>query len=129
MSGTFSGPMGVIIIIIAITVIFLTIVNSVELYIRKRKERIPGLERKIHAILFWSGLMVTLSFIEAFWGVFSGIDSIIEAGTGDPKVILGLVADVLRLIIFSLSFFLAFMIVWYILWSRYRKLLRNTVLN
>ena len=123
------GPFAIVNIIIAFSVIFLTIKNAAELYFRKRKERLPGLDIKINAILFWSGLMVTLGFLQAFWGIFCGIDSIIVAGNSDPIVILALIASELRLIIFSLSFFSVFMIVWYVLWSRYRKLLSQNVLT
>ena len=123
------GPLALVNVILAFVVILLVLRSALELFIRKRKEQFPRLRNGIDAILFWSGLMVVLGFLQSFWGFFSGIDSLIASGTGDPKVIMGLIADDMIIIIFSLSFFTVSSIVWFAFRTRYQRLLANCVVG
>ena len=122
------GPFALVNLILAFVVILLVLRSAYELYIHKSKEHFLRLGNGINAILFWSGLMVVLAFLQSFWGAFTGIDSLIQSGTGDPKVILSLIADLLIIIMLSLSFFTVSSIVWFVFRSRYKKLLEKSML-
>ena len=121
------GLFGMVNVIIALAVIILAVKIAIELYIRKRNERLLALENSINAILFWSGLIVVLGFLQSFWGAITVISSVVAANVSDPLVILGGVADLLKNIILSLSFFSIFSIVWFVFRNRYIRLLDKSM--
>ena len=121
------GFLGIVNMIIAFAVIILAIKNAIELFISKRKERLGGLENSINAILFWSGLMVVIGFLSSFWGATSVIISLVQANISDTIVILRAIANLLKLIVLSLSFFTVFAIVWFILRTRYKHLIEKSM--
>ena len=121
------GPFALVNLILGFVVIILALRSAVKLYIRKRQEQFLRLRNGINAILFWSGLMVVLAFLQSFWGAFTGISSIIESGSGDPKITFSLIADLLIIIMFSLPFFTVTSIVWFVFRNRYIQLLEKSM--
>ena len=120
------GPFGLINVVLTLVVIVQAIRCAVELYVRKRKERLQAMGNRINAILFWSGLIVLFGFIGSFTGTSIGLESVIKTGSSDPRIVYGLLIETLQLIIFSLSFFTATFVIWFAFWSRHKKMLVTT---
>jgi len=110
-------------VILTLVVLVQAIRCGVDLYIRKREERLPATGNRINTVLFWSGLIVLLGFVQSFWGASSGLESVIRSGSSDPKLVYALIAELLQVVIYSLSVFTVSVMIWFVFRSRHTKLL------
>ncbi|MCE5249208.1 hypothetical protein LLG96_03210 [bacterium] len=121
------GPFGIINVVLTLVVIVQAIRCAVELYVRKRENRLQTMGSRINAILFWSGLIVLFGFIGSFFGASSGLESVIKTGSSDPQIVYAMIVGLLQFVIYSLTVFTISVIVWFIIRNRYAKLLEATI--
>jgi hypothetical protein len=118
--GMYRYPM----LLIAATVAVLTIRKVIDLWVRKD---LPPyrLERGLHAILFWGAICAVLGILGQTSGIFNALGAIIKATEISPNIVARGFAESFTTTIFGLEVLVVSAIAWFILYTRYRKLMSS----
>ena len=115
--GIFSFPM----IIIAIVILILAVKKAADLFGGGR----PGpvqLEKGLHAILFWGAVEAVLGILGQFTGMYNALGAIGRAREISPQIVAQGFAESISTTMFGLFVLLISGIIWFVLFSRYKKL-------
>lgn len=115
------GPYGLPMIIIAVAIAVLAVKKSVDLFVKKDLPPYK-LQSGLHAILFWGAVSAVFGVLGQFTGIYRALGIIISAKEISPNVIAQGFAESFTTTIFGLEVLLVSAIIWFILFSRYRKL-------
>ena len=121
--GAFMWPL----LLLAITVISLSVKKSLELYGTK-EQNLARLEVGLNAIIFWGGISVIVGFLGSFIGIYLAASYVpssaepISTGIVWGGIRVALITTIFGLIIFTYS-----SIAWFILRNRFIKLIGKTV--
>jgi len=107
--------------ILAIVIVALSIKKAIELY-GKNTLSTARLESGLNAIPFWGGICVLIGFLAHYWGVNMAMNVISKANDISPAIVAAGYSMSLIPIIFGLMIFMFSATVWFILWSRFKKL-------
>ena len=115
--GGFMWPL----LILAIVIVALSIKKAIELFGTNTLST-ARLESGLNAIPFWGGICVLIGFLAHYLGVSMAMNAISRANDISPAIVAGGYMVSLITIIFGLMIFMFSAIAWFILWSRYKKL-------
>lgn len=113
-----------LLLILAITVVGLSIKKIVDLFIKNDLTKVQ-LERGLNAILFWGAISAVTGFLGSFSGIFIAAGYIIKAEDIHPAIVWAGIQVALIAIIFGLIIFIIAGILWFILRSRYKKMVER----
>jgi len=110
------GPYMWILLLIALTIIGLSIKKSIDLFAKQTSDKIQ-LESGINAILFWGFISVIVGFFVHYMGVYEAMRAIAEASDISPAIVsygysMALISILTGLAIFGVSAVLWFFFRW-----------------
>jgi biopolymer transport protein ExbB/TolQ len=115
------GMFRIPLIILALVVVGLSIKKFIDL--SKGKDLTPARgERGLHAILFWGGISAVLGILGQTSGLYNALSAIGRAKQIDPTLVARGFAESFTTTLFGLTVFFFSGIIWFVLFSKYRKL-------
>ena len=110
------GPFMWVLLIIAITILGLSIKKAIDLFGSKSKDKVR-LESGINAIIFWGFISVIIGFFAHYMGLFEAMRAIAQAGDISPAIVsygysMALITILTGLVIFFVSSVLWFIFRW-----------------
>ena len=115
------GVWGWPLLAMAIAILVLTIKKAVDLYGGGDRSR-ARLERGLHAILFWGVMSAVTGVLGQISGIYKALQVIIRAEAISPRVIAMGLAESFTSTLFGLTVLVAAALLWFILYTRYRRL-------
>ena len=107
-------------IILVIVILLLTIKKAIDLFGRKELTN-AQLEKGLHAIVFWGVISAIFGFLGQITGIYNALNVIIRAEEIDPRICAMGFAQSFTTSIFGLNVLMFSAIVWFVLFSRYKK--------
>lgn len=108
------------ILVMAIAILVLAVRKSVELYGSAAGG--PGLDRGLHAILFWGAMSAVTGVLGQASGIYNAMRAISRADAVSPPIVAMGIAESFTSTIFGLTVFILAAIIWFVLYTRYRRL-------
>ena len=112
-------------LLMALTIIILGLKKSYELFLPKKVLKPPFNTLGIDAILLWSIIAGSTGFLSFFYGFSIACGVLKEANDISPAIVLDGLFQALISVIFGLFILFAGLIIWFLLRTRYTKLLEN----
>ena len=119
------GPFMWLLLIMAITILILSIKKALELFGKKELNQLR-LENGINAIIFWGGISVILGFFSHFFGMYNAMQVISRAHEISPARVAEGYAMSLTTILFGLFIFLFAAISWFVMRWKYKQLIMKS---
>ena len=120
-----TGPFKWPLLILTVTIAVLIIKKSIDLFTSKERTR-DQMERGLHAILFWGAFSAVMGVYGQLSGIYRALQIIAGASDISPSVILEGFTISFTTTMYGLVLFMVAGLSWFILLSRYRKLVRES---
>jgi biopolymer transport protein ExbB/TolQ len=115
------GMFRIPLIVLALLVLGLSIKKFIDLS-RAKDSDAARIESGLHAILFWGGISALLGILGQTSGLYNALSVIGRAKQIDPAIVARGFAESFTTTLFGLTVFFFSGIIWFLLFSRYRKL-------
>ena len=115
--GVYKFPM----LLIVIVILVLVVKKAAQLYGGSRLSLVQ-MERGLHAILFWGAVNAVLGILGQFTGMYYALNAISRATEISPRIVAQGFAESITTTMFGMFVFLISGIIWFVLFSRYKKL-------
>jgi hypothetical protein len=115
------GSFGILEIILLAVIAILAIKKTIDLFGRTHLEP-AALENGLHAILFWGVIALVSGVLGQVSGIYRALNVIVNAKEISPKMVAMGFAESFTTTIFGLSLFLVAAVIWFALFTRYKRL-------
>jgi biopolymer transport protein ExbB/TolQ len=115
------GLFGILEIILLAVIAILAIKKTIDLFGRTHLEP-AALESGLHAILFWGVIALVAGVLGQVSGIYRALNVIVNAKEIAPKLVAMGFAESFTTTIFGLWLFLAAALIWFALFTRYKRI-------
>jgi uncharacterized membrane protein len=115
------GSFGFLEIVLLIVIAVLAVKKAIDLFGRSGLDT-ASLESGLHAILFWGVVALVAGVLGQVSGIYNALNVIIRAQEIDPKIVAMGFAESFTTTIFGLAVFLVAAVIWFALYTRYKRL-------
>jgi hypothetical protein len=115
------GTYGIIEIVLLVVIAVLAIKKTIDLFVRRGLDA-AGLERGLHAILFWGVIALAAGVLGQVSGIYRALNVIVNATEINPKIVAMGFAQSFTTTIFGLALFVVAAVIWFALYTQYKRL-------
>ncbi len=118
------GPFGLVVVFLGLLILVLSVRKSMQMFGSRSCQPVE-LEQGLHAILFWGAISLVLGILGQCSGIYHAMGAISQATEISPQIILKGLGESYTSTIAGLVIFVFASVIWFALFTRYRKIVHQ----